>query len=761
MSANTSKSFFNRFEGAAELAVASLTERRNWVLALLAAVTTAAIWSAGRVGFDNSIEVWFMQDDPEVVAYDEFYRQFQADEFVLIALTSENIFAPETRAVIERITRAAEQVTFVRRVHSLVTIDGAEPGTDPAVLRRRALESDLIRGTLISADARMTAIVAELDRDGNTVEGKRTTVAALRDIVQRELSTAVQFVGMTGTPVLDDAMYSYNDRDLRLLSPVMFAMIAIILYVVFGSLLATLLPLVIVMTAAIWSVGFMGLLGQEMTLMSSALIPLVLAIGVADSIHMLVEYRAQLSAGTPSDRAAIRSVSGLLIPCLFTTATTAAGLLSLSTSDLAPVREFAIIAAAGVVFAFLISVLLIPSALHTFPRMAASLRNRRGEDYIAPALRYLVTVTRARSHLIVSVSVGLCAAAAWQISRIDVGVNPMAWLPDSAQFRRETELIDRSLSGTTSLEFLVHAPNQGFSDPATLRQMEAFQRWLVETTSVTRTVSVVEILQDVRRIERRNAEAKLPASRQEINRYYDTLETRDRLEGWLTHDRSTGRISARVPLSRSSEVLNRLPEIRSRLDETLKYSDLRIEITGYVKLIATIQDYLVDSQIRSLTLAFFIITVLMFALLGNWRLAVFALIPNVTPVLVGLGAMGVFGIDLTPGTVMVAAIVMGLVVDDTVHFLLGLRRRMDRGAGQEQAIQETVMDVGQALTFTSIVLAAGFGVLMLGSYAPNIHFGAIAATVIVMALITDLVLLPAALRVLSRRSRHEGLLQCR
>ena len=157
---------------------------------------------------------------------------------------------------------------------------------------------------------------------------------------------------------------------------------------------------------------------------------------------------------------------------------------------------------------------------------------------------------------------------------------------------------------------------------------------------------------------------------------------------------------------------------------TLKYSDLRIEITGYVKLIATIQDYLVDSQIRSLTLAFFIITVLMFALLGNWRLAVFALIPNVTPVLVGLGAMGVFGIDLTPGTVMVAAIVMGLVVDDTVHFLLGLRRRMDRGAGQEQAIQETVMDVGQALTFTSIVLAAGFGVLMLGSYAPNIHFGA-------------------------------------
>ena len=98
-----------------------------------------------------------------------------------------------------------------------------------------------------------------------------------------------------------------------------------------------------------------------------------------------------------------------------------------------------------------------------------------------------------------------------------------------------------------------------------------------------------------------------------------------------------------------------------------------------MKLIATIQDYLVDSQIRSLTLAFFIITVLMFALLGNWRLAVFALIPNVTPVLVGLGAMGVFGIDLTPGTVMVAAIVMGLVVDDTVHFLLGLRRRMDRG----------------------------------------------------------------------------------
>jgi len=753
----TGKSYSSRFEAAAEAVVTSITERRNWALALLALLTTAAILSAARVEFDNAIEVWFADDDVDLVAYEEFYRQFQADEFVLIALASENVFSLETRGVVERVTKAAEQLIFVHRIHSVLSIEGAESETDPALLRDRALDSDLVRGSLVSADGRMTAIVIELHHDGNTIEGKQTTVAALRDIVQRHQSPAVQVVGMTGTPALDDALYSYSDRDLRLLSPVMFVTIAIIVYLVFGSLLATFLPLIIVMTAVIWTVGLMGALGQKMTLMSSALIPLVLAIGVADSIHILVEYRSQLAAGMSNRKAAIRSVTRLLIPCLFTTTTTAVGLLSLSTSDLAPIREFAFVAAAGVVFAFLISVLAIPGALLSFPRMARSLGNSRSRGYLASILRYLATTTRTRSHFIVLASLGVCAVSVWSISRIEVGVNPMSWLPESSQFRIETETIDRSLNGTTSLEFLVHAPDQGFNSPATLRQVEEFQQWLVENTSVLQALSVVDILKDARRIAQPGIKIELPASRQEVTRHLDALETSRDLGGWLTDDRSTGRISARVALSRSSEVLNRLPAIQSKLDETMNRNDLQIEMTGYVRLMATIQRYLLDSQIRSLVLAFCIITALMFVLLGNWRLASFALIPNITPILVGMGAMGVFGVDLTPGTVMIAAIVMGLVVDDTVHFLLGLQRRLNGGAGEERAIEETVTEVGQALAITSVVLATGFGTLVLGSYAPNVHFGAIAATVIVLALIADVVLLPAALRVLSQFNPvHDG-----
>ena len=752
---------------------------RSRVLILVAVGALAAVsaYYSSRVKFDSSVEGWFLEDDPSYAAYNKFLERFTGDEISVIAIFAPDVFDPKVLGAVDRLTRAAGAAPYAHRVQSLTNVkifdnDGEAleirrlvrrlPTTaaEAGALRRHALQNPLLVGTLLDKGAGVTTVVVELTGGPDLMTRKVAQAEALQEAIRQENLRAAAAgaeppyrLSLSGTPVLDKAFYDYNERDFRLMLPTCTVVVLLLAFLIFRNWLMTVIPMMVVSVALLLVFGLMGALGIEANILSSMVAVLILAVGVADAVHVLSDYRRHLGAGLPRAEALERTIRDLFIPCLFTSITTAAGFLSLLYSDLQPVREAGGLAALGVTLAFALSMTLVPAVLsffHISPAKAAGGRVAGWVDALALRLGSLSRLTNLRV-LLVSAGLVLVVLVRLAVGGMDVGTNPLEYFRKGDAVRIATEEIDLRLGGTTSVELTIHAKNEGLKDPRVLRKIDDLQRWFERLPGVTRALSVVDYLKELNRVlhggHRRHF--KLPDSREAVAQYYLLLEGEEDFDSMVQDNYSLGRMTARVSFSDADALSRKLPMVERRLAQEFAGEDVRASLTGFVKLMGDMETYLIRSQIRSMLIAFCVITVMMFILLRSVRLGLFAMIPNLVPIILGLGFMAAVGISLDPGTVMIGSIALGLVVDDTVHFLVQLKRqRRKEGADMQAAIISSIRISGKPIITTSIILVAGFCVSTLGSFNPNVHFGLISAVIIVLALIADLVMLPAALRIL-------------
>jgi predicted RND superfamily exporter protein len=744
-------------------ATSYIVQRPVVVLVIVLLVTLAAGLSASRVRFESAIEVWFLESDPALVTYDEFTEQFAADELVLMAFRAD-VFSEATFAALARLTEQVAAAPYVHRVRTLLDFDldpvlpfGEENGqgyevesggigTDWRYRKAEAASNALVTPALVAADGKTAALVIEIERTGNTVEGKRALVEALDDIIAAEMARSGLSIHITGTPVLDHRALVLNDRDLAGVYPLIVPLVFLICWITFGSFRIAIIPILVVAGAAAIAFGFMGLFGLKTTLLSSAMLPLFLAIGVADAVHLLAEYQRHRVGGESPSSAIGVTLEHLWQPCLFTSITTAAGLSALLVSDLRPVREFGITAAVGVLAAFFITMTLVPALLCLFGRRM-SVGAPPSASWMAVLVRRFVSPPRfvSRFVLIGGLLIGLLSLAS--AMRIEVGVNPMSWFRSDDPFRQATRLADSELGGATAVEFLVRAPVGDLDEPAMLTMLDDFERWVERSTSVSGCISVVELLKEATRTlsEGEDRHARLPGVSALTSSLLAVLQSRGELERWLSEDRSMGRISCRIPLGKAADLGVELTRVNAEIDSRFAATGLKVEPTGYGVLMVQMEDHLVRSQLLSITIAFLVVLLMLALLIRSFALGLTAMLPNLLPVLVGLGLMPVLGISLNPGTVMVAAVALGIVVDDTAHLLVAMRRHLNAGQELEVALRNAISDVGSPVVLTSMILIASMGMLMLGSFAPGIHFGAVATLVTLAALVADLWLLPQLL----------------
>lgn len=237
----------------------------------------------------------------------------------------------------------------------------------------------------------------------------------------------------------------------------------------------------------------------------------------------------------------------------------------------------------------------------------------------------------------------------------------------------------------------------------------------------------------------------LPRTEAAVAQAFLLLEDEPELSALVSEDYTRARVSARVRMSETAALVAEIPRVEAKLAAEFSGPDLKVEPTGFVKLISQMEFYIVDSQVRSFLAAFVLISVMMALLLRSVRLGLYAMIPNLGPVVVGLGVMQLLSIRLDPGTAMLGSLTLGLVVDDTVHMTSRIRLHLVAGLSTREAVTRAILEVGRAVIITSLILSAGFGVLALGSFTPNIYLGGMAAVVILLALAADLFVLPAAL----------------
>lgn len=535
----------------------------------------------------------------------------------------------------------------------------------------------------------------------------------------------------------------------------------VVLAWLFRSPSGVLWPVAIIGFSTVFTLGSLAWLGIELSSMISVLVILILVAGIADSVHIMSGYLHWRRQGM-EHLAALEHVyrkSGLA--CLLTSVTTALGMLSLAFVRLPPIQYFGVSAAVGVMFAFLFTILLLPLMLDLWPPISARTVTAAGRGQrtrLQQVLRALEPIVERRSVPVLAVFAAVGAVAAYGVSRVEVDTNMIEIIRPGLPIRVAHDVVDRVMGGTQGMEiYLDFGTSDALKDPRVLNAMEALQRWL-ETEHpefVVRTDSLVDVVKDTFRSinEEREEMYRIP---QEATTLAQTLllfemanpEDREQL---APDDYSEARINVRMYNFGSSAYIGFFDEVQARVEETFApleadYPGLAAGVTGSLPLLMQMSDYIGRAQLQSFAMVLLVVTVLLLIVFGSLRAGLVAMVPNVYPVLITFGVMGIFEIPLDADTLIIAPLIIGIAVDDTIHFITHYRAFALESGDMRSAIASTISEVGQAITFTSVILVLGFLVLVTSMHQGMAHFGVLIGIAMASALAADLLLLPALLR---------------
>ena len=757
--------------------------------------------------FENSSKGYLLDDDPILATYEEFCDRFGQDDQIVVALTPGDVFAPDFLAWLRDLHVALENgLPWVTEVNSLVNARNTRgegdllivedlladwPSTPEAfvALRARAMANPLYIDALISRDGRTTTIsiepdLYETDEDEDPLadlaagfddvaapsgrpellseESKAEILDALDAVLERHARADVE-MHVTGGPVVERHVDTMMMADIRAYMGVSATAIALFLYALFRRVSGVLLPALVVVTSLVSTLGTMVWIDVPLSLPLGMLPIFTMTVSVCTVVHVLVAVYREVDRDSSIEDAVAYALhhSGLAIS--MASITTAAGLFSFVAAELAPIRDLGTVAPFAVVYAFVFTVTLVPALMAMLPPRRRRVRESSTAS-VPVSERLLValgalSVRHARGVLVGAVAVvGLLWAGA---TRLEFSHQPLAWFPLSDPIREAVEHVDRVMRGSTNVEVVIDTQAEnGLHDPAVLRRIEASMAMaegvVVESVFVGKALSLVDIVKESH--EALNGglpEARvIPDERAVVSQELLLFENAgsDDLEKFTDSRFSLARLSLRLPDAGAVVYERFLEVLDAGLAETLGALDH--QVTGRTMISARSMTVLITSMASSYLIALVVITPLMILMIGDLRLGLISMVPNLIPVLFVLGTMGWTGVPLDASNIMIGSIIIGLAVDDTIHFLQRFRREFDETGDVETAVRETMRVTGAALFFTSLVLSTGFAVMASqASMLNTIRFGVFCAAGIAFAFLLDVIVTPALITLARRLLR--------
>ncbi|HVH04754.1 MAG TPA: MMPL family transporter, partial [Myxococcota bacterium] len=431
--------------------------------------------------------------------------------------------------------------------------------------------------------------------------------------------------------------------------------------------------------------------------------------------------------------------------------TTALGFGSLASAPIPSIRTFGLFAAAGVAVALALGAVGLPAALRVFrPGPGPAFADDGLDRFLAAAARF----AWRRSGLVIAATAALCVAAAFAVPRVRVSTHDGDFFPKDHALNRAYAFVESRLAGVTPLEVVLTSDRPGgVRDPRAIRLLSDVQDFLDAQPETIRGVSLADWIDQARDAIEPPARRALPLDADGLERAAFVLEatSRDDLPFWVQDGWTTARVSSRsigLDSERNDRLLERLEAFaRTRLADEHGF---HLTFTGLVPVFARMEQYLLQSQVRSFAIAFLCVLGAYWLELRSFRVACVAIVPNAVAIWLMLGAMGTAAIPLDVVTVMVASVNLGIIDDETIHVLHAVGTAREEGLAGEVAVARALAETGRDVVFTCGVLGLGFGVLLLSEFRPTAHFGGLTALTITIALAADLVLLPALLRATGR-----------
>jgi predicted RND superfamily exporter protein len=742
------------------------------VIVTMFLATIVAASGMQNLGFSNNYRVFFGPGNPELQAFETFQNTYTKNDNILFVLRPENgdAFDRQTIAAIERLTNDAWQIPYALRVDSITNFqyswaDGDDLTVEDLVsdggnlsqteLERRkaiALAEPLLAGNLIAHDGVTSGINVTVQYPGLDAT---EIPAAIK--YARELATGIEAdfpgteVAITGISALNNAFSEVGLRDAATLIPGMYLALLIVMFLVIRSVAATVATVLVVVMATLAALGTAGHMGWSLDPVSSSAPIIIMTLAVADSIHIVMTIRKLMRDGLDKIAAVIESVRMNFLAVSITSFTTVVGFSLLNFSDSPPFKLLGSMAAFGITAAWILSLTLIPAIIRLAPMHVT--QRTGGGNALRALTGFAGFVTGHHRKILIVMAAATVTLIAF-VPRIELNDEFVEYFDERVEFRRDTDFTQQHLRGIYLTEFSLRAADPGgISDPEYLNHVEAFANWLRQQSEVEHVFSYTDIIKRLNK----NMHAddpdwyRIPDSRELAAQYlllYELslpygLDLNDR----VNIDKSAARLT--VTLTDISSV-----EARAFYRKTAAWMQANTPETmwtaptGGSVLFSYISQRNVESMLRGNIIAVIVIALIMMLALRSFGFGLLSLIPNAIPILVtfGIWALTVGQVGMPAATV--SATSLGIIVDDTVHFLIKyLRAIRDKGMVRPDAIRYAFETVGLPIIATTVILASGFALLAASSFKLNNEMGTLTAIAIIVALIVDFLLLPAILMI--------------
>jgi len=775
------------------LAAAIAAFRPTWivdfpraVLALLAGVTLLfgatmiRLEPLGfRIGVDASSEPLLPENDPGEPIYQRAILDFGDDDVFVIAMeTDGDVFTEANLQTLRTVSDQIQKLPGVRGTESLVDvyayrweakselvemgrfIGDKEIPSDPAALaelRARALADPLYPKTVVSRDGRTAAInvtfavmtddeFVKLDLDGR--------VAKILDGATRP---GIEF-HVTGRPHIRSQAHQLLIHDMVRLIPIAVLVAVIALWLMTGSVRGTLVPLAANLTATFWSFGSMAVVGSDLNLITLVLGPVMITVGGVYGVHTFARYEVIAAESGSAREAALDSLHHTAAPVLISGLTTMIGFAALLINEIPATSGLGGFCVFGVASIMVITLTGVPAVLALLPLRASG---EGGEALYAAQTRLSEAVRRAmegglgvlgrwqvrHARLVVVFWICVGTLAVSQIPNIVTDTDFITFFRADSQVRRDFDAVNRLLTGAVPIYVVLQGQDEGtFREPEALRTVERLQKRLESLPGVTSVVSAVDLIKIARQAMEQGdpAAARIPDTRQELAELM-FMVPKEKLRSFATSNHSSANILVRTDRLGSASLRALEDEIDAELAKESLPKGVHGEVTGNAIRINRGADGIAGNQIAQMALAIGAIFVVVTVIFRKVGLGTLAMPTNVMPVFNFYGMLGAGAATMSIPTSLIGSVALGIAVDDTCHFLQQFRHLRAAGKSAEDAALHCIIEVGRPMVVTSIMLVAGFLVMLFSSFATLQQFGYLTAITMGLCLATDVGMLPALL----------------
>jgi len=748
-----------------------------------------------KLRMDTSFEALLHESDPIRLEYDAFRDQFGRDELIVVAIGSENVFAADFLERLQAIHGDLEaEVPYVERVHSLVNArhtraeedvlfvedlleDWSEGDSDFSELEKEIRSNPLFLNNLISLDGRFATIIIETrastgvrpSEEAGPAAGHYLSAEENQEIVEAVNAVADRYrrpgivIAVGGTPVASHAFFLATIQDAAFTSVLVLLTITMLLALLFRRASGVVLPWFIVLGALACTCGLMGFLGVPLKLTTTILPSFLFAVGVGDSVHLLSMFYSRIEKGSNKEDATAHAMGHSGGPILMTSLTTAAGLLSFSLADLAAIAELGIFTAFGCILAFLLTIFMLPPFLALVPiKPKTGVAKQGGPGVMDRILMSFAEFSSKHPMKILITSILLFVLCMGYMMRLRFSHDTISWLPERMAIKQDSLLIDQILQGSITLEMIVDTKKEnGLLEPAILNRIEGvvsdIGRIETDDLRVGKILSINDIVKEIHKALNNNDSAyyRIPQDRKKIAQELLLFEMSDSDDlARLVDERfEKARVTIRTPWIDAVVYEEFIREISDRFRDAFK-GRAEIHSTGAMALLARTISATMNSMVESYVIAFVVITILMILVVANVRIGLLSMLPNLLPIFLVMGFMAAARIPMDVCSIMIGSVAIGLVVDDTVHFMYNFQRYFQRTGNESEAVRLTLLTAGRAMLITSLILSSAFFVVVFASLKHTARFGYLTGMVILLALLADFVFAPALMILIARGRRH-------